>query len=233
MGTPSWLRSFHSHVPTAAIPPDVRDYVEHAIARVIRGPVPYRDFALAVDGGYVIGELTVPLGSPCPPGIFCPTSPLNAILEDVRIGQCWFVQRTHCQLGLALPAQVRPTFVSVEHIPKELAANPGQAPRRMVLWGVVEGNENNVRYDEYLSFQDARTSGRDAPPQTTDEARWVIISDFTYDINARHHIQTFSIAQSIRQSNLQFGIVVLEVMDNWGAESLCLYRVCIHGDPDR
>ena len=193
--------------------------------------MPYRDFALAVDGGYVVGELTVPSSSPCPPGIFCPTSPLNAILEDVRIGQCWFVPRTACQLGLALPEQIRPTFVSVEHIPKEIAVNPGQAPRRMALWGVVEGADNNVRYDQYLiDSQGARTSGRDSPPQTTDQARWVVLSNFTYDINAPNHIQTFPIVQSIRQSDLQFGIVALEVMDNWGAESLCLYRVRIHGE---
>ncbi|TFK79511.1 hypothetical protein K466DRAFT_471839, partial [Polyporus arcularius HHB13444] len=182
-----------------------------------------RDFALATDGAIISRELTSQ-GH---------TDPAIVLSDDNRIGSCWYIPNAHGQLGIALPDFIYPTNVSIDHIPAELAAEPGQAPRRMVLWGVVDGERNMALYAQNSSELRANVAyDRTTPPIVFkgEAESFVVLSEYQYDIGQLALVQTFPVRPVVRELAMDFGQVVLEVVDNWGAEGTCLYRVRIHGE---
>ncbi|PIL26903.1 hypothetical protein GSI_10041 [Ganoderma sinense ZZ0214-1] len=158
--------------------------------------------------------------------------PEAALSDDIRIGSCWLVPGSAAQLGLRLSAMIHPTHVSIDHIPFEIAADIGRAPRLMHLWGGVDGDTNEARLDG-LSH-----TSRIAIPQTrlrigpkvTHGYKFVRLGSFEYDIRSSSHVQTFALEPSFTDSGMYFGVVVLEIASNWGANATCLYRLRVHGD---
>ncbi|KAI0762925.1 hypothetical protein C8Q74DRAFT_1191173 [Fomes fomentarius] len=204
---------------------DVLAYVHHAISAALRDPVGRRDFALVADGAKVVNNLT----SPSP--LTGDNSPELALRDDLRIGQCWLVDQRSFQLGVGLPVFVHPTHVTVEHIPLEIAADIRQSPRKMLLWGMVEGPLNRARYRNLVAngvVLPAATYGRYGP-HLSDDRLFVLLTSFEYNIHAPFHVQTFPIYDTILDLDFYFGVLVLEAVENWGAESTCLYRWRVHG----
>ncbi|OJT15388.1 SUN domain-containing protein 3 [Trametes pubescens] len=210
---------------------DIEDIVRRAAQLASRGTVLRRDFALRADGGKVVPSLTSSLvdharsrGSPDALG------PDVVIDEDLSIGRCWSIPVTG-QIGLSSPTLIHPTSISVDHIPKELAADIGRAPRRMILWGLVDGLSNLQRFrsvptDELKAIANGRTS-----PTLSKNHAFVPLASFEYDINADFHVQTFPVHEYVAQLAMDFGVFVVEILDNWGSSDSCLYRVRIHGTP--
>ncbi|KAI0364520.1 hypothetical protein BV20DRAFT_1039373 [Pilatotrama ljubarskyi] len=215
------------------IPITLQAYVDRVISAKLRDPVGRRDFALHADGGRVMEDLTFPL--PIHTSKQPPVSPLQnperALQDDIHIGNCWHIPSRTGQLGIILPVHVYPTHVTIDHIPIEIAADIGRAPRNMLLWGVVDGELNRARYLNFTSFEQLVPSamGRRAPPVMGNNT-YILLSSLEYDIYASSHIQTFQIDPRLIYSRMYFGIVVLEIVDNWGSTTTCLYRVRIHGD---
>ncbi|RPD67869.1 hypothetical protein L226DRAFT_527592 [Lentinus tigrinus ALCF2SS1-7] len=119
----------------------VKAYIDRAITRVLRDPVGHRDFARTIpdltcvvsdSGNGTVEDVT-----------FNSTAEL-AITDDLRIGQCWSVPRNRAQLGLRLSELMHPTHISIDHIPAEIAADIGQAPHTMILWGAVDSSTNEA-----------------------------------------------------------------------------------------
>ncbi|RDX40140.1 hypothetical protein OH76DRAFT_1490545 [Lentinus brumalis] len=86
--------------------------------------------------------------------------------EDMHSGSHWFIPDSQGQVGIKLPALIYPTHVTIDHIPREIAADIRQAPRQMVLWGLLDGAGNEQRR---LAFLDKFRSSPlnltgDAPP---------------------------------------------------------------------
>ncbi|KAI9059317.1 hypothetical protein FKP32DRAFT_1531019, partial [Trametes sanguinea] len=187
-----------------------------------------RDYALAADGGMVFGELTWPLND------IPRASPPEVVLDDdIRPGHCWHFAGSRAQVAISLPEFIHPTHVTIDHIPRAIAADIHQAPRRMILWGVVDGIANRRRYQSKHDVIRANsTLSRDHPPLTKDGYLFIELADFVYNITHARNIQTFAVRDYIRSPdiNIDIGLLVLEVMDNWGSESTCLYRVRIHGE---
>ncbi|KAI9057618.1 hypothetical protein FKP32DRAFT_1583353, partial [Trametes sanguinea] len=183
-----------------------------------------RDYALAADGGMIFDELTWSFHGSV-------STPPEVVLEDdTRPGHCWHLSGSRAQIGISLPEFIHPTYVSIDHIPRPIAADIGQAPRRMVLWGIVDGWENRERYAKRMHALRANsTLERDHPPLTKDDYVFVELADFIYNISLPRAVQTFPVREEVRQLGIDIGVVVLEIMDNWGSESTCVYQVRIHG----
>ena len=181
-----------------------------------------RDYALAAYGAVVDPDYTSPYTSTHPPSI--------VLTDDSRIGHCWSPTTPHAQIGIALSDFIFPTNITIDHIPPELAAEPGQAPHRLVLWGVADGHSNQERYYQHLKLLRAnQTLGRESPLLGGD-GLFFVLADFSYDIHGDSHIQTFPTRSIVRDIGIYVGSVILEIVDNWGAESTCIYRVRIHSE---
>lgn len=222
--------------PTSSdtIPLDIQDFVEAAIARALRDPVGRRDFALHAHGGRIMEELTSPSAQASDLPDFWHTNhpPEVALNEDVSIGMCWTLPGQSGQLGVVVVHLIYPTAFSLDHIPSEIAADIGKAPRVVVIWGVVDGQTNEQAMQQLLQTQrlpNPTPHGRPFPP-ISDQSRFVLLSSFEYDIHAMSRTQTFPVHPTITALRMCFGIFVVEIADNWGASSTCLYRVRIHGE---
>ncbi|KAI0364230.1 hypothetical protein BV20DRAFT_956648 [Pilatotrama ljubarskyi] len=221
--------------------------LDEAVRMALRDPVGLPDFALRAHGAGVLKELTTPkppsksLQDPEKPSInpgrssrFAePLGPDVALTDDMHIGKCWSVPDVKAQLGIRLSEMIYPTHVSIDHIPAEIAADAGAAPRSMVLWGAVDGPQNEVLLEE-LGLRNALSSfiARSAPPVSFGYI-FIPLAAFDYDIHASSTVQTFPVHQAIIDSRMYVGVVVLEITDNWGGNGTCLYRIRVHGHPLR
>ncbi|PIL31026.1 hypothetical protein GSI_05720 [Ganoderma sinense ZZ0214-1] len=206
--------------------------VERAISRALRDPVGRRDFALLADGAILLPELTeVVTSDGMRRGRDRGTRPEVALNDDMRIGNCWSIPGTNGQLGFRLATMIRPTHVSIDHIPTEIAADISRAPREVALWGGVDGPyEDILRNFTYSRRVNLPTLYGRSAPFTTHGYNFTLLAHFEYDIRAPTHIQTFRLLPYVVESDMVFGVVVLEILSNWGGKSTCLYRVRVHGE---
>lgn len=221
----------HSPPPSSPLSPAVREAIHQLVAESFATHASQlqagqRDFALRADGGRIVAELTTRSSSTSKRH---DNDPAMAIEEDVRVGQCWNINTLPAQLGIVIPELIHPTHVSVEHIPRAIAADIGKAPRNLTLWGVVDGRANQDLFN-VLDLSDKFTLDR-RTPRIPKGHIYAPLATFVYDINSIQRVQTFSVLDMYLGSGLTFGVFVLELEDNWGSRSTCLYRVQIHGIP--
>ena len=60
---------------------------------------------------------------------------------------------------------------------------------------------------------------------TSRNSERLLLTSFTYDPSAPSHIQTFPVDNEIVEMGLDVGIVIFQVLSNWGGDFTCLYRV--------
>lgn len=172
-------------------------------------------------------------------------SPITALHQDLHSGNCWPMAGSYGQLGVML---VFPTIISditIDHVAKEVAFDLSTAPREMEVWGQVDGEENlekvaTWRAEQVMRRQAAKEAGEaiseaDAeevyPSLLPKDVPFIRLASFTYDIHAYSNIQTFPVRQVIRDLDLDIGIVVLVIKNNWGKDGYtCLYRFRVHGE---
>jgi len=172
-------------------------------------------------------------------------SPITALHQDLHSGNCWPLTGTHGQLGvmLAFPAII--SDITIDHVAKEVAFDLSTAPREMEVWGQVEGKDNLEKVTAWRAEQAMRRRAAEEAGEAISEADaeeiypdtlpgdvpFIRLASFTYDIHAYSNIQTFPVRQAIRDLNLDFGVVVLVIKNNWGKEDYtCLYRFRVHGE---
>ncbi|XP_074781241.1 sperm-associated antigen 4 protein-like [Athene noctua] len=125
----------------------------------------------------------------------------GAILEpDMSPGNCWPLQGDQGQVVIRLPARVRLTAVTVQHIYKEVSPSGTviSAPRDVAVFGLdVDGEEE------------------------------VLLLTFTYDVT-KEAIQTFPLKTA--PFPRAFSYVKFLVKSNWGnPQYTCIYRLRVHG----
>lgn len=204
-------------------------YIDHAIR--MHDPVERRDFVLQANGGRVLTELTVPAPAGNTQKLLEQHPPTMALVDDIRVGQCWPFAGEKGQLGLKLSELMHPTHVTIDHIPLEFAADAGQAPREMVLWGAVDSPINEERLRASIPNATLLASINHSSPPVTHDFLYTPLASFEYNIHARSHVQTFSLDPYVERSGMDFGVMVLELLSNWGGDTTCLYRVRVHGKP--
>jgi hypothetical protein len=190
-----------------------------------------RDFALRSAGGRVILKITTPpaLQSNWLSSLWhrrhsvIPYAPEAAIIDDLHMDSCWRISGGSGQLGISLSEPILVTHVTIDHLSKDMTSDIQLAPRRMVLWGVIDGTDNTVKARQH--FSGMPNNG----PLISGGYSYVQLRVLEYDIHAPIHLQTFAIAEDVRALGMDFGVVVLEILNNWGGSDTCLYRVRIHG----
>nr|6WMF_A Chain A, SUN domain-containing protein 2 [Homo sapiens] len=129
-------------------------------------------------------------------------SPRVILQPDVHPGNCWAFQGPQGFAVVRLSARIRPTAVTLEHVPKALSPNStiSSAPKDFAIFG----------FDEDL------------------QQEGTLLGKFTYDQDGEP-IQTFHF-QAPTMGTYQ--VVELRILTNWGhPEYTCIYRFRVHGEP--
>lgn len=178
--------------------------------------------------------------------------PVTAIEPSLHAGRCWPMAGTGGQLAVALAMPVYVDEITIDHVATEVAFDMRTAPRQMEVWGLVEGEDNIRKLHAHREFQIARKrqefedrgemldedwekreweNFREGYPATLPKSpEYLRIAKFTYDIHAPKHVQTFQADEEVRDLELDFGVVVARVLNNWGHDTYtCLYRFRVHG----
>jgi len=147
-----------------------------------------------------------------------------AIDDDIRPGRCWPFPGRAGQLGIKFPHPVVVTHISIDHVAKDIALDTTMqnAPRRFMVWGYSNSESRN-----FPSIHPPRSAPQ--PLIVDPNLTFLPIAMFRYEIHGPNHIQTFPILQEIATESFAFDGVVIEVLDNWGGETTCIYRVRVHG----
>lgn len=129
-------------------------------------------------------------------------SPRVILQPDVHPGNCWAFQGPQGFAVVRLSARIRPTAVTLEHVPKALSPNStiSSAPKDFAVFG----------FDEDL------------------QQEGTLLGQFTYNQDGEP-IQTFYF-QDPKMATYQ--VVELRILTNWGhPEYTCIYRFRVHGEP--
>lgn len=235
--------------------------VDSAILRWSKDDIAKPDYASYFAGGRVIPQLTTQtyrietksywgnwgwFGTPTEG-----RPPITALHPDTHVGNCWPFKGSHGQIGVMLARSIIPTEFTIDHAAKEVAFDVRSAPKKMEVWGLVDGAENVKKVADYHRRREQRyrdlvtaasREGRTPPPPEDPypptlppDAHYLRLAQFTYDVNAPSHIQTFPVPEEIQNLGVDVGVVVLIIRNNWGEPNwTCLYRFRVHGhDMDR
>jgi SUN domain-containing protein 1/2 len=220
---------------------------EAAISAISKDLIGKVDYAMHSGGARVIPSLTSPsyeiqpdtLGSQffgflTGNGYAVGRPPVTALHHETHGGYCWPFASQRGQLGISLAAPVIIDEVTIDHISRDIALDIRSAPQHMEVWGLVEGGENLEKYEELVKEKEQRQDGPEegeAYPDTLPQyPPYVRIANFTYDVDSGKHVQTFPVLEEIKDKKMDFGVVVLRVLSNWGREEFtCLYRFRVHG----
>jgi hypothetical protein len=208
------------------------------------------DFALHAAGARIIDYLTSSTYQPKRGSHFwewinghdghsAETKPPTVVLEnDIRIGNCWSFAGPVGNIGISLDKRILITNITIDYVdPLVSPSNLHQAPKSAVMWGLL---------DNGLSLPDAMSKALKESDQTLCTAKcfshsthasstqfrmFYPLANFTYDINTGNVHQSFPIHDAVHDSGVDFQVVVIQITDNWGADTTCLYHVGIHGKP--
>ena len=160
----------------------------------------------------------------------------RALTSNLDEGQCWLLPDAIGHLGIHFPNPVTVTHFSVDHAVLPAVTHQRDAPRSMILWGWLEGGPNLAIFNSSLHLRGlshSRPSVSDVIEtlqKSNPRAFLVELAHVEYNIfDGGGHKQTFAVHSDISAAGLDFGIVVLEIKGNWGADTTCLYGIRIHG----
>lgn len=216
-----------NHASSRPSPSELSEVIQKAVRSAMRDPVGRRDFALAADGARITPLLTSSFDTS---DLAVARPPENILDEDLRSASHWSIPDSHAQVGIKVPAFIYPTNVTIDHVPREIAADVTQAPRSMVLWGLLEGKGNKERYTVARGLGISRLDAVGDGPPIRGGGTFLPLASFEYAIDTDFHIQTFAVDPSVVSSRIYFGVFVLEIRSNWGSPTSRLYRVRIHGE---
>ena len=190
------------------------------------------EYASGRAGGKIVLSLTTPTILPQASlirrllrGSSRPGSPWAALGEDMRLESCWLLGGKSGQLGVGLSRAVRISHVVVDHH----VGNNLTAPRQMILWGLVDGEENLASLRALRAKRTDVIPVAHAFPAISGGLSFVPLSSFKYDTHATNLTQTFPIFPFVVDSGMGFKVIVLEILDNWGGTSTCLYHFRVYG----
>ncbi|NWS55425.1 SUN2 protein, partial [Chunga burmeisteri] len=128
-------------------------------------------------------------------------SPRVILQPDVNPGNCWAFRGSQGFAVIRLSSIIRPTAVTLEHIPKTLSPQGTipSAPKDFAVYGLKEEGEEEG----------------------------LLLGRFTYNHNG-DPIQTFYLEGDAMGT---YQLVELRVLSNWGhPEYTCIYRFRVHGE---
>ena len=224
----------------------IHHLVDSAVSTFSQDILSKPDFALHSGGARVIPSLTSPTFEIRPQGLGSQMiglitgngyaigrPPITALHHEIQNGHCWPFAGGEGQLGVALTSPIFVEEVTIDHVAKSIAFDMRSAPRQMEVWGLVEGKDNIARvhaWKEDLADRDNNYEVVDYPKTLPKHPEYIRLANFTYDIHSPNNVQTFPVMPEIQELGIDFGIVVLRVLSNWGRDDFtCVYRFRVHG----
>ncbi|QDS73133.1 hypothetical protein FKW77_001593 [Venturia effusa] len=145
----------------------------------------------------------------------------TALRPWTETGQSWCAASSdlgqgQLQLGISLPFTVRPLAITLEHQLEHLSFDPNNSARHVELW--VESHEDST----------GANSNNDCGP--TPEGLnefWFCVAKMEF---SRFNGEEKSQRIEFRNEHVFTNHFAFRVMDNWGSDHTCLYRVQMHGE---
>jgi hypothetical protein len=185
------------------------------------------NYGLKQCGALVIEELTSIEG--VSPSASTSDGPDAALNGDTSFSQCWEFHGHQAQLGFSLVELLKITSVSIR---QDISDAFDLAPRSLILWGLIDGQDAKDRYRNQGDLRFRLHSHLLGTPSPSPEGHdFVPLAYFQFNPYIAESRQFGSVFSDIEQLGIPFGIVVLQILDNWGAESTRLCGVGIHGIP--
>jgi hypothetical protein len=151
-----------------------------------------------------------------------------ALNGDVFFPQCWDFRGGQAQLGFSLAQRLRIASVSIQ---QDKSRALDSAPRTLLLWGLINGQEARDRYPDRVRsrLHSYLPAGIVSPgPKEHD---YVPLALFQLDPQLQDTQQFGLVFREVEKLEVPFGIVVLQILDNWGADVTRLCGVGIQGIP--
>lgn len=147
-----------------------------------------------------------------------------ALKHWTETGQSWCAASSdlgqgQLQLGISLPFTVRPLAVTLEHQLEHLSFDPFNSARHVELW--VEAHEDSTG---------ANANNDCGPtPEGMDEF-WFCVAKMEF---SRFNGEEKSQRIEFRNEHMFTNHFAFRVLDNWGSDHTCLYRIQMHGELKR
>ncbi|KAI0317090.1 hypothetical protein OF83DRAFT_1172287 [Amylostereum chailletii] len=198
------------------------------------------DFASRAYGGIVIPQwTTVSLGQSA--------LPHNVLEPAIPDGSCWSLPTISGLLGISFDRPILPIEITIIHSP---TIPIDQAPRTVVIWGLLDGDENIQQMQPFRSVIQ-RLKDRLSPPPASPAYNSAIqrlkltlpasdadqigalvpLTAFEFDPKPGALYQRFPFHGVVLEWGLDWTSVVVQIHDNWGANLTSLCQVEIRGRP--
>lgn len=152
-------------------------------------------------------------------------SPARALLPWEEPADCWCAAASNdlgkAQIGVIMPRAMRPTSITIEHMPLTGTLDIEAAPRDFEVWVQSSTDANAL----------GQSGGIDLGCGESPEHGMVCVGKATYNIHATNHIQNFDLEDVLGSATFS-KFAVVRVLNNWGQDWTCIYRIRMHGDPE-
>lgn len=151
-------------------------------------------------------------------------SPSRALTPWEEPSDCWCAAASDdmgkAQIGVLMPRAMRPTSITIEHMPSTGTLDIGAAPKEFEVWVRTRGGASaSQSYNSHLGCGEAPQHGL------------VCIGKAAYDIHASNHIQNFDL-EDLDGAVGFVNFAVVRITNNWGQDWTCIYRIRMHGDAE-
>ena len=153
---------------------------------------------------------------------------------DGNIEECWSFPATTAQIGIRLSDYVVIDYLTITHATN--TSNRASAPRELIVWGMIGGNENlaelqkaHKTYNALLSRVTQLHTG--IQPSTIGRGHhlWVPLAAISYAPSAKP--QQFPVFKEVSKLNIEFGILIIQVVNNWGDFFTTMCEIEVFGTP--
>lgn len=171
-------------------------------------------------------------GAP-PPGTVPPplkTEPSYAIDGNLDTPRCWEFDGHFGQLGFILVSMLNVSSLTIAHY-QHVAVQ--SAPRSIILWGLVDGQDWEDSYwrniDLRRRLNEHLPQGISPPPSTDDIYTPLAFVEYNPYLDTNE--QSFPVFKEVEELGFPIGIVIVQILSNWGSTSTSLCHVGVHGLP--
>ncbi|KAF6740912.1 hypothetical protein DFP72DRAFT_766985, partial [Ephemerocybe angulata] len=154
--------------------------------------------------------------------------------EDPPIlGQCWRFPGSAGYIGIRLHTAANLTAVSLGYPPREQLSRSMsfEAPKLLKLWGLPANQLEaacSASSDHKRPISDFSGS-RNLPERLSGDDALYLLTEMRYAMDSPRLRQVFPVGREACTPS-SYILVVVEVVENWGAEETCVYSIGLHGD---
>ena len=160
--------------------------------------------------------------------------PETALQPWQEPGECWCTPRTKhglAQLSVYPAYNMTPTHFTLEHINWNTLLHRGNVPKVLEVWAEVSDAATADRLRELNEKIPGYHQPSDFPnPPGSRGTRFACVGQFTYDQDTDGIVMTKPLYPGLQELGLAPKRVVVRVLENYGGEVTCLYRVRLYGE---